>query len=470
MLDLNAVVKEVYITDLKGKKHMLTGSAPEAQLNAIRIYEGMEMPTIAAEIEIIDTAINLIATAPIVGTEEVVIKLVVPTISEEEYTYKFVVYGIRNRIVSKNTQMYVLDLFTLEALKNEVLRIGKKLEGTGEQIVTDVLTNYLQAGSKIKSSNFEPCKYKMKEIPSLKRPFDLITSILPECVSGNTNPQTAAQSSSTNKGGNTTSTGTTDAPTSTTATIVSGSAGYAFFETYDGYVFKSYDQLIKSDEKHKEYAYGYAQTPESNPEKNVFNILNYSFGSQENILKKMRYGVYSSMIAFFNPSTLEYEEYMFSLDKEYQRMAHLGTDEKIPEQIKNFSKYPSRVMLQFYDHETYHTGTDIANPSQAGSKGGTPFPDFKKQWMAQSISRSIIMKNQILNITIPINLELRAGDKLRVRLPNQSVSSEREKKLYDEKNSGVYLINKISYEVLRNNSKGLIAVSNVELIRDNLGS
>lgn len=469
MLDLNAVVKEVYITDLKGKKHMLTGTAPEAQINSIRIYEGMEMPTIAAEIEIIDTAVNLIATAPIVGTEEVVIKLIAPTISEEEYTYKFVVYGIRNRIVSKNAQMYVLDLFTIEALKNEVLRVGKKLEGTGEQIVTDILTNYLQAGSKINQNNFEPCKYKMKEIPSLKRPFDLITSILPECVSGSTNPQQPAQSSAT-RGTTSGSSGKTDSPTSTTATIVSGSAGYAFFETYDGYVFKSYDQLIKSDEKHKEYLYGYAQTKESDAEKNAFKILNYSFGSQENILKKMRYGVYSSTIAFFNPSTLEYEEYMFSLDKEYQRMAHLGTDEKIPDQIKNFSKYPSRVMLQFYDHETYHTGTDIANPQQAGSKGGTPFPDFKKQWMAQSISRSIIMKNQILNITIPINLELRAGDKLRVRLPNQSVSSEREKQLYDEKNSGVYLINKISYEVLRDNSKGLIAVSNVELIRDNLGS
>jgi hypothetical protein len=468
MLDLNAAVKEVYITDLKGKKHMLTGTGPEAQINAIRIYEGMEMPTIAAEIEIIDTAINLIATAPIVGTEEVVIKLIAPIISQKEYTYKFVVYGIRNRIVSKNAQMYVLDLFTLEALKNEVLRVGKKLEGTGEQIVNDILKNYLETDKKIDT---EPCKYKMKEIPSLKRPFDLITSILPECVSGSTNPQQKAQPSSTNKSGSTTkAAGTTDSPTETTATIISGTAGYAFFETYDGYVFKSYDQLIKSNEKHKGYLYGYAQTPESDAEKNAFKILNYSFGSQENILKKMRYGVYSSMIAFFNSSTLEYEEYMFSLDKEYQQMAHLGTDEKIPEQIKNFSKYPSRIMLQFYDHETYHNGIDIANPQQAGSKGGTPFPDFRKQWMAQSISRSIIMKNQILNITIPINLELRAGDKLRVRLPNQSVSSEREKQLYDEKNSGVYLINKVSYEVLRDNSKGLIAVSNLELIRDNLGS
>jgi len=469
-LDLNAIVKEVYITDLKGKKHMLTGDKVEAQLIGIRVYESMELPTIAAEIDIIDTAVNLIAAAPIVGTEEVVIKLVAPNISDTEYTFKFVVYGIRNRVVSKNAQLYTLDLFTMEALKNEVLRIGKKLEGTGEQIVTDVLKNYLQAGSKIKSSNFEPCKYKMKEIPSLKRPFDLITSILPECVSGSTNPQTAAQTSSTNKGGTTASTGTTDAPTNTTATIVSGSAGYVFFETYDGYVFKSYDQLIKSDLKHEEYVYSLAQTEESNAQTNTYKILNYSFGSQENILKKMRYGVYSSVIAFFNPSTTEYEEYFFSLDKEYQQMAHLGTDEKIPEQIKNFSKYPSRIMLQFYDHETYHTGTDIANPSQAGSKGGTPFPDFKKQWMAQSISRSVIMKNQILNITIPINLQLRAGDKLTVRLPNQSVTAKRTEKIYDEINSGVYLINKISYEIVRDSKTGMAAVSNVELIRDNLGS
>jgi len=471
-LDLNATVKEVYITDLKGVKHMLTGQNPEAQLFGIRIFESMELSTMAAEIDVLDTAINLIAAAPIVGTEEVVIKLVAPNISDTEYVFKFVIYGIRNRMISKTAQVYTLDLFTLEALKNEVLRIGKKLEGTGEQIVTDVLTNYLQAGSKINpGKNFEPCKYKIKEIPSLKRPFDLITSILPECVPGSANPQQpAAKTSVPATGGTTANTGKTDAPTNNSATVISGSAGYAFFETYDGYIFKSYDQLIKSDLKHQEYTYGMAQSDESDAKTNSYLILNYSFASQENILRKMRYGVYSSMIAFFNPSTTEYEEYFFSLDKEYQRMAHLGTDEKIPEQIKHFSKYPSRIMLQFVDHETYHSGTDIANPSQAGSKGGTPFPDFKKQWMAQSISRSVIMKNQVLNITIPINLQLRAGDKLKVNLPNQSVTSKRREKVLDEVNSGVYLINKISYEIVYDNTTGQAAVSNIELIRDNLGS
>jgi hypothetical protein len=467
MNDLNAVVKEVYIEGLKGKKYILTGSKPAAQIESIRIYEGIDMPTMAAELTLIDTATNLIASAPIVGTEKVVMKIQVPSISQTEYKYEFVIYGIRNRIVSKNAQMYILDLFTMEALKNEVLRIGKKVEGTGDTIVKDILSNYLEAGSKIKSSNFETCKYKIKEIPSMKRPFDMIASLLPECVSSAANPQQQAAASKTTKSNNP---GSIKSDVPDTAKVISGSAGYMFFETYEGYVFKSIDKLVSDPEKHKEYAYSIAQTPESNTENNAYKILNYSFGSQENILQKMRYGVYGSVISFFNPSTLEYEEYKFSLEKEYQQMKHLGTDEKIPDQIKNFSQYPSRVMLQFYDHETFHSGTDIADPTQSSGGQATPYPDFKKQWMAQSISRSMIMKNQILNITIPLNLELRAGDKLKVKLPNQSLSSEREKDLFDKTNSGVYLISKISYEVLRDNSKGLIAVSNVELIRDNLGS
>lgn len=464
MSDLNAIVKEVYIQGLGGKKYMLTGPKPAAQIDSIRIFEGIEMPTMAAELTLIDTATNLIATAPIVGTEKVVITIQSPNISKTDYTYEFVIYGIRNRIVSKNAQMYILDLFTEEALKNEILRVGKKIEGTADQIVSDVLKNYIATGKKL---DYEPCKFKIKEIPSLKRPFDLITSLLPECVSSSVSPQ---QQSAQSKTSGSSSGVSIKSDTPDTSNIISGSAGYMFFETYDGYVFKSIDSLITGKEKHKEYVYGYAQTEESTAETNAFKILNYSFGSQENILQKMRYGVYASMIGFFNPSTLEYEEYKFSLDKEYQQMKHLGTEEKIPDQIKNFSQYPSRVMLQFYDHETFYSGREVANPQESSGGKSTPYPDFKKQWMAQSISRSVILKNQILNITIPINLQLRAGDKLNVKLPNQSISSEREKDLYDKKNSGIYLISKISYEVVRDNTKGLIAVSNLELIRDNLGS
>jgi hypothetical protein len=468
--DLNATVKKVVLTDTNGKQHFLTGKNPEAQINTIRIYESIELNTIAAELQIIDTAINLIGSTPIVGTETVEIEMVAPNIDETTYKWKFVVYGIRNRLVSKNVQVYILDLFSPEALRNETLRIGKTISGTGDAIVSEILSDYLDTDKDIIS---EPCKYKMKQIPSLKRPFDVVTSMLPECVSSSATTPLAPQPSATSsKGGSTSASGgQTQAATKETATVVSGSAGYMFFETYDGYVFKSIDTLIKENQnKHPDYIYGFAQDESSDSKKNSYLILNYSFGSQENILKKMRYGVYSSMISFFNPSNLEYEEYFFDLSKEYPKMVHLGTDEDIPETIKTLAKYPSRVMLQFFDHETFHDADTIADPQKAGGSGGTQFPDFRKQWMAQSMSRNMILNNQILNITIPINFGIRAGDKLNVKLPNQSVSSKREEEKYDLVNSGLYLVKKISYDITRDSSKGLIAVCNLELIRDNLGS
>lgn len=465
MLDLNAYVKKVVIIDTNGKEHYLTGENPEAQIQSIRIYESIELNTIAAELQVVDTAINLIAKTPIVGAETVEIEMVAPNVSENPYKWKFVLYGIRNRVVSKNVQIYVLDLFSPEALRNETLRIGKTISGTGDFIVQDIIKNYLDSDKDVLK---ETCRYRMKHIPSLKRPFDVITSLLPECVSSDVGKNISGTTSSINttSGTNDVAGGKTDASPTTT---VSGSAGYMFFETYDGYVFKSIDKLIQENQsKHREYIYGMALDDNSNAKDNSFLILNYSFGSQENILQKMRYGVYSSMISFFNPSTCEYEEYFFDLSKEYPKMVHLGTDEDIPENIKKLSEYPSRIMLQFFDHETFHDADTIADPQK--SKSGTQFPDFKKQWMAQSISRSMILNNQILNITIPINFDIRAGDKLNVKLPNQSVISEREKQKYDLTNSGLYLVKKISYDVIRDLKKGLIAVCNLELIRDNLGS
>jgi len=466
-LDLNAVVKKVIITDTKGKEHMLTGNNPEAQIFGIKIFENVESYTMAAELMIFDTAINLIGTVPIVGTEIVDIELQAPNISEETFKWRFVVYGVRNRIVSKSKQLYILDLFSEAALRNETLRVGKVLKGTGDAIAADLIDNYIKLGDR-KIVDGETCKYKMKLIPSLKRPFDVITSILPECVSSSANPTIANATSSTTGSGTTSGeNGVTNSATAKSAAVVSGSAGYMFFERYDGYVFKSIDALIQASVKHKDYVYAFAQDDRDTAEKNSYKILNYSFSAQENILRKMRYGVYSSMISFFNTSSCEYEEYFFDLSKEYPQMYHLGKDEQIPDTIKTLSEYPTRIMLQCFDHEIFHDSDEIASPDKGGS---TEFPDFKKQWLAQSISRGMILNNQVLNITIPINFQLRAGDKLNVKLPNQSVQSKREEERYDKANSGLYLIKKISYEVIRDNDKGLIAVCNLELIRDNLGS
>lgn len=312
-LDLNAYVKKVTITDTKGKLHYLTGESPEAQLQGINIYESMDLGTMVAELFVIDTAINLIATAPIVGTETVEIEMVSPNISDKSYKWNFVIYAIRNRVVSKNVQVYVLDCFSVEALRNETLRVSNTMTGPADTLVKQILSEVIETKKDYKT-NIEACAYPIKYIPSLQRPFDVIDSFLHRSISKNSSNSIGSTSTSSiaTSSGTTSDVagGQTAAATAKSATTISGSAGYKFFETYDGYVFKSIDLLMKENvNKHKEYVYGMAQDNQSTSEKNSYLILNYSFGSQENILQKMRTGVYSSMISFFNPSTCEYEEY-----------------------------------------------------------------------------------------------------------------------------------------------------------------
>jgi len=457
MLDLNFQAIEISLTDTKGVKHMLSGQSPEAQVASFKIYESVESTTLMAEMTVVDTAINLISSVPLVGSEQVTLKLKTPNISDTIYEYNFVIYGIRSRTSSKNYQQYTLDLFSEEALTNETVRVGKTFAGSGDIIAKRVLSEYLQT-KKDTTTNFEVCKFPMKLIPSLKRPFEVITQILPECISAATNPQQQPLSSNTPKSSKPKE-GKTDTGYDSTIT---GSAGYYFFETYDGYVFKSIDSLISAPVKHKRYAQALAQDEQSNAKTNAFKILSYSFGSEINILKKMRHGVYSSLLQTFNPSTLEYTEKLFVLDEDYSNQKHLGKEETIPDNIKSLAQSPSRILVQMIDQETYYNGASNGTTN-------SQFKDYRAYTLAQSISRNAILENQVLNINIPCNLDLRAGDKIDILLRNQVVTSLTSSKgAYDEQFSGTYLIKSISYEFY--SDRGGIAVSNVQIIRDNFGS
>jgi hypothetical protein len=128
-------------------------------------------------------------------------------------------------------------------------------------------------------------------------------------------------------------------------------------------------------------------------------------------------------------------------------------------------------MTQIIDDETFYNGTGIASIDPKNNTGsGTDFPDFKKYYAAQSVSRTLLMSNQQLNITIAGNLTLRAGDKIVVKLPKVTVSDKKEDSPYDKQHSGTYLIKNISYEFsLSKGNQSNVAVSNLTLVRDSFG-
>ena len=56
------------------------------------------------------------------------------------------------------------------------------------------------------------------------------------------------------------------------------------------------------------------------------------------------------------------------------------------------------------------------------------------------------MSNQELTISLTGHLELCAGDKIEIRIPNQVTDKEREEEVWDPEHSGTYLIKKLNHQ------------------------
>lgn len=470
------LTSDIVLTTNSGKEYVLAssdGKTKDVEVMSLKIYESIDSPYLLAEMNVTDVALNLVGSIPLQGMERITFGLKTEHFSDKEYKYDFRIYAIRNRYSSNKIQNYTLDLISYEGLKNESIRVGSVLEGTGDKIVKDIINQYLGSSTKLSDKNLEACQYRMKMIPSNKRPFDVISSILPKCISASakfsSSPQLKSFTSTTNN-----ITSTTNTPSKDSAESLTGSAGYCFWETQEGYQFKSIDKLcsnggqFKGDAPKDTFVYQLANIENRDASR---NILEYSYLNEIDIMKKMRYGTYSSLIVFFNPSTGQYEEYVYDIEKAYKGMAHLGKEEKIPEGPLQLSKYPTRVMTHFVDHETFYNGVDIASPDPKDNDGsGTNFPDFKKYYSAQSISRSLLIGNQQLNITITGNLSLRAGDKINILLPKFSVEDKKTDSKYDKQHSGIYLIKNISYEFyLEKSGQPNVTISNLLLVRDSFG-
>lgn len=454
------ITTDVVLTDFNGKKYSFK---EDVSIQDIVIYESLECPYLIASMTVVDNGVNLIGTIPITGMEKITFGIKTPYYSEEEYKYEFRVSAIRNRTSSGKIQIYVIDLISYEGLQNEALRVAKTWADYGQNIIKNILTTNFKTKKKI---NTEDCKYKMKFIPRGQRPFELIYSMLPKCIPSSFSPSTATSSkSSLPKASNTGEVGASDVNVSET---LSGSAGFFFWESYAGFNFKSIDGLCSGQSK-ETYTYRVAKKDNSDSGR---NILEFSYTNEIDVMKKMRHGTYSSMMVFFNPSTGQYEEYVFDVDKSYDTMKHLGKDEKIPEGPKQLSKYPTRIMTEFLDHETFYNGIDIASPDpKDNTKGGSSFPDYKKYYLSQSISRKLLLSNQELKLTVHGNLKLRSGDVITIILPNFAVSETRKTDPYDKQHSGNYLIKEITYEFYREKGgQSNITVSNMTLVRDSFGA
>ena len=159
---------------------------------------------------------------PLRGGERVIIKIAGNSkvnkgldFSKDPENY-FHVASITNVLIDEGSETFTLNLVSREAITNETIRVGKKFP-TSQKIsdsVKDIIKKYLRSEDKIGTIDETQNLYGF--IGNMKKPFTIITWLASKSVSGR---------SESNK--------------------EDSSAGFVFYETQDGFNFRSLDELME---------------------------------------------------------------------------------------------------------------------------------------------------------------------------------------------------------------------------------
>ena len=201
-----------------------------------------------------------------------------------------------------------------------------------------------------------------------------------------------------------------------------GDPGFFFYETQDGLNFRAIDNLI-AEEPVETYTYSGALKANLKDDGNDFKILlPPDIVKDQDITKALESGTYSSRNVFFNPLTFVTEEKIYTInDKKGAPKKTLGKKVQNTDKVKSYSK-------------THYHILDIGSLDPNNT---VPNND-PKEWQAKSPMRYNLLHSQLMQIQVPCNLKLRAGNVIKVEFEKQT--TQKELGGVDQQQSGGYLI------------------------------
>ena len=330
---------------------------------SINYYESVTSPSISMTVSFIDID-QMISVKGITGGEMIDLEIIIPDFEEKfkitSKEQKMVLNSVRDVVTSTNKQTATLEFISEESLVNETCRVNKKFTGNVTQIVKELLESEQKGIKTKKEIKSDDAVNKYSFVGNLKRPFETIQWLCPK-----------AQASSKN-------------------------FGFLFFENRDGFHFKSIENLLKQE---PEFLY---KKPDR-PTETDLRIIESNLNQSNDMGINARMGMYSNRTIYIDLENETYEEVDFNISE--------LNPEKTLKVIETLKEKPTRLMFRILD-------------SGALQKGSKKEEVEKRNELAVYQNKSYIRNNllfsQSLNISVPINPELRAGQMIEVQFPLKS--------------------------------------------------
>lgn len=363
---------------------------------------------------------------PIRGGCRVDIQMIDPNKGELNLTGTSCMYI--NKVISgaPGTQkdVFQLELCSLEYLKNEQIRIRKSFSGKISDSVNTILTADAPEGLGTKKElEIDPTLKPYRFIGNTWKPFKVCT-----WLAAKANP----------------------------ASGIGHQAGFLFFETHDGFKFKSIDKLL-SIKPTKKYIYTNSPLTKIGFRKIQTYKVDKNIDTETNLMM----GAYNNKTVYFDLISLKWKTKEYDLEEQQGNLDLAADDAK--------SLVSSEFMTQGsptrYFYQTLDTGFQpqgVTPKQQVGNLKADPkTPQFDAEnILVQSSMRYSEIFSIKTHITILGDFDLRAGQMVYCEFPDLQESKSRKP---NQQSSGNYMIASICHRLTPGDCH-----SSITLVRDSL--
>ena len=214
------------------------------------------------------------------------------------------VYKLSDMSQPSQAQDFVLNITSIEFLKNETSRCQKKFKSQKiSEHVRDILLNVMKVNpDRILKNNIEDSENSYTFIGNNRKPFYTIEWLCPKAITNSVQGVSGEGSSAKGK----------------------GTAGFLFYENREGFNFKSVESLVrsttlKSNKKKVVYEYeyrGFGSTgnPYNTDENTNINI--FHFNKSVDVRKALTVGQYSNLTIFYDSLEQKFSRIEYKLEGE----------------------------------------------------------------------------------------------------------------------------------------------------------
>ena len=396
--------------------------------------ESIMSDTITANYTFIDSGASIDGKSvrdglPLVGEERV--ELAFEDNAENKLEVTLYVNQITPFDNKTQKSMLSISLVSKEFIMNEKTRAKARYDGKISDTIKKIVEETLESD---KTVEIEPTMNEISHIPGIKKPFYTINTLCKKAVSSES--QTFGKT-----------------------------AGYFFYETSEGFFFKSIDGLLDQEPKAKTI---YNESPDTAggnmPEGKDFKTLEYNKKDNVNVQEKMKMGALSTRQVIFDPFTCYYEVINPRTDDTEGDLKNAGRDGLALSSTLRNKEFDRAGKNEDYTRTTY----------RLLDKGTLPTGDTKQQidksaeenFKGSDIENQAVMRyNQFFSsqadIVIPGNFALHAGDMIHLDVPGLS---DNRTETPDDQDGGLYIITDICHTITAKST-----FTRCNLSRDSIG-